>query len=1056
MTNEGLNTVKAEAKRRIHNLVEDYMTVLAKGKKDAYNEERVKIAFIVPLLEVLGWNPRTDEVLPEQATLTGRADFGLRCGGRTKIFVEMKSFNKSLDGYDTVKGRPRSYTEQAIQYAWGMKADWAVLTNFEETRLYDSHVKKPEDGLVWKKHIRFTEYESRFDELWLISKESVISGALDAHRARGERPPVDEAFLIDLMNCRQLMAEDIKENNPGLTYDLINESVQKILDRLIFIKNCEDRLIIPAESLWKRFKAWQETAIDRNIVTFMMDLRNLFRYFDQVYNGKLFEKHPSEDLKISNHVFEEIIDTLYGDGQHLGYNFSVIPVDVLGQAYELYIGSITREKEGLAKAIEIVREPTRRKAQGIYYTPEYIVDHIVRNTLSKVLEKCRTPEDVSEIKVVDPACGSGSFLIKAFDLIKQWYDSYNEKNRPNISPNTLDAHFMPAPNVEERILTQNLYGVDLDPQAVEITILNLSLKAVRTKSKLPYIGDHVKCGNSLVDGSPEILERFFENPEEKKPFNWELEFPDVFKKGGFDVVVGNPPYVRIHALPKAERNFFEHTYESAQGQYDLYVLFIEKSLKLLKEGGNFGFIIPRFLLFNKQLQPIRNMILQHAKIDKITAVGKAFEDSQTENIILFFSKDTKNAEERLNKRITISTFVEDSDRIQDSLVQSTISNSPYKTFNIYLTEIVERLLNKIRSGSIQLNQLVTIRRGIEQGRRGIIPNRPDAARVLVGEEVTKYGITFRDRYIDKKDKRTERLEKYFETPEKILVRRVCDKIIATYDNERYYCLKNLYVLVPKRNLQFSLKFLTGALNSALVNYFYGKVFTTIKEKIFPEIRIFQLEQLPIPEINLNNPNEKILHDKIVEYVDKVLTLRKQLSQINDVFENYLTEPIVGYALFRDYYEELKPVSEKLALDRTSIGRIKNLKVQEQDEWLIFRVDYFTKGERHNNVEVLKCKFEDVLLRKFLFCYINNYKEPFGSGNLLSKILAIKIPCFDKDPIKNKEIIKMIIKNYLVALQDKKDLEEEIAEILELIDSKFYEIYGLNQTEILLMESSGRN
>lgn len=177
MSTADLDSLRAEAKRRVHVLVEDYMNIIAKGKKDAYNEERVKIAFVLPLLEALGWNPRTDEVLPEQATLTGRADFGLRVGGRTKIFVEMKSFIKNLDGHDMVKGRPRSYSEQAIQYAWGMKADWAALTNFEETRLYDSHVKKPEDGLVWKKSIKFTEYESRFDELWLISKHSVVSGA---------------------------------------------------------------------------------------------------------------------------------------------------------------------------------------------------------------------------------------------------------------------------------------------------------------------------------------------------------------------------------------------------------------------------------------------------------------------------------------------------------------------------------------------------------------------------------------------------------------------------------------------------------------------------------------------------------------------------------------------------------------------------------------------------------------------------------------------------------------------------------------------------------------
>jgi predicted type IV restriction endonuclease len=184
MSSDDLNEFKISAIDRIKHLVEDFKAVLAKGNKDNYNEERVKIAFVVPFLEALGWNPRTDSVLPEQATLTGRADFGLRVNGRTKVFVEMKSFSKNLDGHDTVKGRPRLYSEQAIQYAWGMKADWAVLTNFEETRIYDSHVKKSAEGLVWKKPLKFTEYVSRFDELWLLSKHSVSSGMLDSFKAK--------------------------------------------------------------------------------------------------------------------------------------------------------------------------------------------------------------------------------------------------------------------------------------------------------------------------------------------------------------------------------------------------------------------------------------------------------------------------------------------------------------------------------------------------------------------------------------------------------------------------------------------------------------------------------------------------------------------------------------------------------------------------------------------------------------------------------------------------------------------------------------------------------
>jgi len=718
---ENSDVVKTEGKRRIHNLVEDYMTVLAKGKKDAYNEERVKIAFVVPLLEALGWNPRTDEILPEQATLTGRADFGLRCAGRTKIFVEMKSFTKNLDGHDTVKGRPRNFSEQAIQYAWGMKADWAVLTNFEETRLYDSHVKKPEEGLVWKKSIRFTEYESRFEELWLISKQSVISGALDAYKAKIQRPPVDEAFLADLMNCRQMLVENIRSNNPSLTYEQINESVQKILDRLIFIKNCEDRLIVPAESLWKRFKAWQETAIDKDIVVFMMDLRNLFRYFDQVYNGKLFEKHLCEDLKISNEVLEEIINVLYGDGQHLGYDFSVIPVDVLGQAYEQYIGSIIKEKEGYAKAVEIVTQRAKRKARGIYYTPEPIVDYMVRNTVGSILRQCKAPEDVSRIKILDPACGSGSFLIKAFDAIKEWYEEYNKLNRPRNARGTLDAHIMPVPNVEERILTENLYGVDLDPQAVEITILNLSLKAVKTKEKLPYMADHIKCGNSLIDD---------EEIAGKKAFKWKEQFKGIMDKGGFDVIIGNPPYGSKKMLSEEEKKFIKDKHKFT-GSNDTAEMFIEKSFNLLKKDGYFGFIIPKPLTYITSWNQIREF-LSTRDIKSIIDVSKAFKDVLLEQVIICVKNSPKT-----NNDALVGDLVDNQIKVVGKIKKEYLNKRIFQICNYGKDEV---LYKKIVSGSDNLIEHFNIWAGIG-GITSRLSRNKIGPIILKGKTVSRYGLT---------------------------------------------------------------------------------------------------------------------------------------------------------------------------------------------------------------------------------------------------------------------------------------------------------------------------
>ena len=877
------DVVKNEARRRIHNLVEDYMRVLAAGKKEVFNEERVKIAFVVPMLEALGWNPRTDEVLPEQATLTGRADFGLRVGGRTKVFVEMKRFSKSLDGHYTVKGKPRSFAEQAIQYAWGMKASWAVLTNFEETRLYDSHVKKPEDGLVWKKPIRFTEYESRFDELWLISRQSVVSGALDAYKAKIERPPVDKAFLEDLMNCRQLLAEDIKNNNLGLTYDQINESVQKILDRLIFIKNCEDRLIIPAESLWKRYKAWQETAIDKEIVIFMMDLKNLFRYFDQVYNGKLFEKHPCEDLKISNEVFEEIIDTLYGDGQHLGYNFSVIPVDVLGQAYELYIGSIIKEKEGQVKAIEIIKKPAKRKAHGIYYTPEPVVNYIVRGTLGKVLEKCKTPEDVSRIKVLDPACGSGSFLIKAFDVIREWYENYNKLNRPISVRGTLDAHIVPIPNPEERILTENLYGVDLDPQAIEITILNLSLKAIKTKEKLPYMADHIKCGNSLIND---------EKIAGDKAFKWKEEFKEIMKEGGFDVIIGNPPYVNAIQLTKTVgkkiKQYWKNKYYSAKGAYDIFVLFFEQSLNVCKEGGFVSFITPNKYLSSPYGVALRELISNNYRLNKVLDLSKVkvFDDPLVYPIITILQKTKPKKEYTV---ITEKTFSENIENIKTYEISSkNLTILPDNNWGIILSgnvKIIEKVFEKYEPlEEVAIVQATSTASEADEYAKYINETNDGLPIINTGtidRYSTTYGITrFRHRGKQLKkpfldiSKINENRRELYKTP-KIIISKLALRIEGFLDGEGAYASVNTNCIhSPKKD--FSIEYLAGITNSKFMSFIYSELFSGLRMSGgYFQFQAPQLRVLPIVQASEEQQN------KMSALVNRIVLLYERLNEIGD-------------------------------------------------------------------------------------------------------------------------------------------------------------------------------
>jgi hypothetical protein len=1082
-------TERDVAKEKVRLLIDSYDSIVRNGKKAEYSEADVGSKFILPLLSALGWDvTKIEDVKEQRRTLTGVADYSLlNVGGTSKIFLELKKFVEDLDGSRRVGGRVKNFPQITIDYAWQSRADWAVLTNFEEVRLYYSRVKKPEEGLIFR--LKYTEFLSIFDKLWLLSKESVVSGLLDTYEKRRLRRDVDEELLKDLIDCRKLLVSNIRKNNPQFSKNEINEATQKILDRLMFIRSCEDRLIIPAESLWSQFSLWQKISIDKTVRTFMMDLKNIFRDFDAVYNGKLFAPHFCEDLRIDNEVLETILTLWYN------YNFDLIPVDVLGNAYELYIGTIIKEKEGTLKEDELtlVEEPAVRKKHGIYYTPEYIVDYIVRNTLGKLLEKCETAEDVSKIKVLDPACGSGSFLIKAFDLIKEWYDHHNRQNQRKAMPNTLDAHLHAIPNVEEKILTENLYGVDLDPQAVEITILNLSLKAVKTREKLPFMGDHIKCGNSLVSDKKEDLELYFgDHWKEEKPFNWESEFSEVFSNGGFDVVIGNPPYINVSNLPNDERTYFMEKYESALKRFDIFIGFIEKGLKLLEEGGRLSFIIPYPFLTQNYAEKLRKLILTDKKmgciIEQIIDLShfKIFQYAEVRNVIVILKKE-KDGEERNKNKIKVLTLTEDPNRTNEIrgsvsyIPQEIFLKTPEHMFRLGLNEKTTPIIEKLRKSSILFGKIFFA----SWGARGIPvssfhldkPINSFCKRMVKGKNVGRYNLTYDGKWIlyDPSKLYRPSFPELFEN-DKILINEVTGPtgLIGTFDSEKYYtdhsiccCIQKYYLKNVDKNIlmkhklyvdekeievskQYDPKYVLALINSKLLNFHFS-ILLGYELNVYPE----SLEQLPIYEIDFSNTIEKKKHDELVKLADKMLSLNKQLNMINFDFDRYLTEPIMGYANFKDYYNKLD-VDDKEALDKTSKGTIKHIKVEEQDDWLIFKADYFTimdtTKQEFTKKPILKCRFENRPFRKFLLYTFQNYKEKWGSGNLLSITLNTPIPCFDKNPDKNSQIIERIMKEFLKAVEEKERLEKEIQQTDNIIDDKVYQLYGLTPEEIATIEN----
>ena len=298
-------------------------------------------------------------------------------------------------------------------------------------------------------------------------------------------------------------------------------------------------------------------------------MREAFRFYDIRYDSKLFtynldnpkELHLCDTLNIDDLVMREIIDGLYHTkDKSVSYDFSIIPADAIGTVYEQYLSHILKKTKQRASLSE---NNVHRKEQGIYYTPTYIVKYIVDKTLGELLKNKKI--DVEKIKVLDPACGSGSFLIKAFDVLNDYYKEHDE----NYKQTQLDLESGIPFKTKSRILQNNIFGVDLDKQAVEIAQLNLLLKIAEKGHRLPLLEQNIKKGNSLIDD---------ENLAGSVAFNWKQKFKTVMDEGGFDVVIGNPPYVRQEELSEI-KPYLEANYETYQGTADLFVYFFEKELK---------------------------------------------------------------------------------------------------------------------------------------------------------------------------------------------------------------------------------------------------------------------------------------------------------------------------------------------------------------------------------------------------------------------------------------------------------------------------------------------
>ena len=974
---------KKQAYKIIKELVNRFGEHIDEYKRGSYSEAQTRIDYINPFFKALGWDMDNEQGLSEAYReviheykikvdgATKAPDYCFTVYGQRKFFVDAKK--PSIDVKANV-----APAYQVRRYGWSAKLPIAVVTDFEEFSIYDCSKKPKQTDRSSVERIRYLTYNNYLNEFDFIygtfAKESVLKGSFDkfvlSDTKKKGTATVDDEFLKSIEEWRTYLASTIALRNKKLSEDEINYAVQKTIDRIIFLRICEDRGI----------EQYGELKSSLKDDTFYKKLFNLFHSADEKYNSGLFdfkEDTITPKLKIDDKAVKKIINELYYPESP--YEFSVLPADILGSVYERFLGKTIR----LTKAhyAKIEEKPEVRKAGGVYYTPKYIVDYIVENTVGKLL-KGKKPKDVEKLKIVDPACGSGSFLIGTYQNLLDWHMQYYEKNPPRKgknSPLSPDGNLTTAE--KKRILLNNIYGVDIDAQAVEVTKLNLLLKALEGETKasidkqltffnervLPNLEYNIKCGNSLIgtDFYDEQPGLFTDNIKKINAFDWDKAFPEIFKNGGFDAVIGNPPYVRQELISK-HKSYFKNHYKTYHGIADLYQYFIEKGVSLLNKNGVFSFIVANKWMRANYGQPMREW-LKTQTIHQIIDFGdlQIFKSVSTYPSIIVASKESKNNKTIIATEVKTLMFDSLEQYIKENMKKITKELLDNKGWSLSRdTEI--NLQKKLLINSVELGKYVErkIYRGLltglneafvinEETKNRLIKedskNREVIKPFLAGRDIKRFKPPQSDKYLilfekgftknkmgkgnplkwfrntypaiakhfktysNKLEKRLDKGNywwelracdyfKEFEKP-KIMLPDIAKKTEATYDNKGYYCVNTAYI-IPVDN-----KFLLGVLNSKLITYYYSKITSSIRGGYFRFIRQY-LEKIPISK--KRNPEivkcvEDLLHLNKDLHTSTLTTQRQQIQRAIDHAERKIDELV--YELYGLSEEEVRIIEE---------------------------------------------------------------------------------------------------------------------------------------------------
>jgi len=964
-----INSFREKLQSLISKFEKDKSHYLSKG----YPEAQVRIDFINPFFKALGWDienkaqkpPHERDVLVELSPeITRRPDYNFRIHGATKFFIEAKAPSVALDDVNHIL--------QAKSYAWSTKEVYfVILTDFEEFKLFDASLKPnprfPNEGLIFD--FKYSDYLANIEKLWELSRERVEQGSLEAllprdTKSKRLRVPPDKSFLEDLTIWRTELAKDIHKRNPDFDTKLLNDVVQKLLDRIIFIRIAEDRKIRPDRELWEIVAQWKEEGKRKSI---MMHLIDLFHEVNDDLNGDIFKPHACENASVDSNLLADIIENLYFPKSR--YRFDAIGVELLGSIYERYLGSTIRVTP---QRVKVEEKPEVRKAGGVYYTPKYIVDYIVKNTVGKIIEG-KTPRQIANIKILDPACGSGSFLLGAYQCLIDYHLEYYRNHPKEAQTQFFDFYYKVGPEdlalplrTKAAILRNNIFGVDIDPQAAEITMMSLYLKALegergllpKKQHLLPPLSNNIKCGNSLIgydifdslplEGGGQGRGWDDETKSRINPFDWNSKsagFGEIIENGGFDVVIGNPPYVRIQAMKEwapIEVEFYKKNYVSAsKGNYDIYVVFVEKGLKLLNKTGRMGFILPSKFFATDYGQALRQLIVERKALSDVVDFGhsQVFENATTYTCLLFLSGKPVHSVLYAKVAEPLKLPAEDSHFIK--IKQDTFKAESWIFSSHYEKNISDKLLQK----SIPLSNLPTrIGRGSSTGADNVFVLNKKGGELLtqtdeivdVESEILRVPIHATDfgryrfnpisekviifpynivpdgyelkselemkkcfpkayKYLLNRKKELERRKQFkswygFSAPRNLEVHDSAQMLVPLLadrglycrlpDNTNKFCLmaSGGFSITIASSCSFSPNYVFGLLNSTLLFWQLQRISNVFRGGWITCTKQY-VETLPIHTIDFNNPSETDSYDKLVSLVERMLELHKKKTSL---------------------------------------------------------------------------------------------------------------------------------------------------------------------------------